>query len=75
MEVLLVINVGCVGCEVVVEIFFICDYGYNIIIGSYVVIGWNCYINDVCEVKIGDNCVIGLNVNIYMVMLFIDLKW
>ncbi|KAH8170545.1 hexapeptide repeat of succinyl-transferase domain-containing protein [Sarocladium implicatum] len=73
-EVSPVTNVGRVGREVAVETPFNCDYGYNITIGSHVVVGRNCHINDVCEVKIGDNCVIGPNVNIYTATLSTDPK-
>lgn len=69
-----VTNVGRVGRNVAVETPFHCDYGYNISIGNHVVIGRNCTINDVCEIKIGDNCVIGPNVNIFTATLPIDPK-
>lgn len=69
-----VTNVGRVGRNVAVETPFNCDYGYNITIGNHVAVGRNCHINDVCEVKIGDNCVIGPNVNIYTASLPIDPK-
>lgn len=69
-----VTNVGRVGRHVAVETPFTCDYGYNITIGHHVVIGRNCTINDVCEVKIGDNCVIGPNVSIFTATLPIDPK-
>ncbi|KAM0557107.1 hypothetical protein ACHAPJ_005370 [Fusarium lateritium] len=62
------------GRHVAVETPFICDYGYNITIGHHVNIGRNCTINDVCEVKIGDNCVIGPNVSIFTATLPIDPK-
>lgn len=69
-----VTNMGRVGRHVAVETPFICDYGYNISIGHSVVIGRNCTINDVAEVKIGDNCVIGPNVSIFTATLPIDPK-
>lgn len=69
-----VTNVGRVGRHVAVETPFMSDYGYNISIGHHVVIGRNCTINDVCEVRIGDNCVIGPNVSIYTTNLPIDPK-
>ncbi|VUC37475.1 unnamed protein product [Clonostachys rosea] len=69
-----VTHVGRVGRNVAVETPFTCDYGYNITIGSHVSIGRNCTINDVCEVKIGDNCVIGPNVSIFTATLPIDPK-
>jgi acetyltransferase-like isoleucine patch superfamily enzyme len=66
--------VGRVGDNVVVEAPFNCDYGYNISIGQDVAIGKNCTILDTCEVKIGDRCNIGPNVNIYTATLPIDPK-
>jgi len=63
-----------VGDNVVVEAPFNCDYGYNISIGQDVAIGKNCTILDTCEVKIGDRCMIGPNVNIYTTTLNIDPK-
>lgn len=69
-----VTNVGRVGSHVTVETPFTCDYGYNITIGHHVAIGRNCTINDVGEVKIGDNCVIGPNVSIFTASLPIDPK-
>ncbi|KAH7326054.1 hypothetical protein B0I35DRAFT_493821 [Stachybotrys elegans] len=69
-----VTNVGRVGRHVAVETPFTCDYGYNISIGNQVNIGRNCTINDVCEVKIGDNCVIGPNVSIFTATLPMDPK-
>ncbi|KAL3962951.1 hypothetical protein ACCO45_004474 [Purpureocillium lilacinum] len=68
-EALPITNVGRAGRYVAVEAPFTCDYGYNITIGHHVVIGRNCTINDVCEVKIGDNCVIGPNVSIFTASL------
>ncbi|RCI09318.1 hypothetical protein L249_1431 [Ophiocordyceps polyrhachis-furcata BCC 54312] len=61
-----------VGRDVLVETPFVCDYGYNISIGHDVVIGRNCTVNDVCEVRIGDNCVIGPNVSIFTASLPTD---
>ncbi|GAO18483.1 uncharacterized protein UV8b_07299 [Ustilaginoidea virens] len=69
-----VTNVGRVGRHVAVETPFTCDYGYNISIGHHVVVGRNCTINDVCEVRIGDNCVIGPNVSLFTASLPIDPK-
>ena len=69
-----VTNVGRVGRHVTVETPFTCDYGYNITIGHNVAVGRNCTIIDVCEVKIGDNSVIGPNVSILTSSLPIDPK-
>jgi len=66
--------IGRVGENVVVEAPFNCDYGYNISIGQDVAIGKNCTILDTCEVKIGDRCNIGPNVNIYTATLPVDPK-
>jgi len=64
--------IGRVGENVVVEAPFNCDYGYNISIGEDVIIGKNCTILDTCEVKIGDRCSIGPNVQIYTTTLPTD---
>lgn len=60
-----VTHAGRVGDKSTVEAPFVCDYGYNIQIGNFVSIGRNCLINDVCEVKIGNNVLISPNVSIY----------
>lgn len=65
---------GSVGSNVVVEAPFTCDYGYNIHIGQDVAIGKNCTILDTCEVKIGDRCILGPNVQIYTATLPVDPK-
>lgn len=65
---------GYVGNNVVVEAPFTCDYGYNIHIGQDVSIGRNCTILDTCEVKIGDRCIIGPNVQIYTATLSTEPK-
>ncbi len=44
---------------------FYCDYGYNIKAGKNVFMNFNCCILDVMEVSIGDNCMVGPNVQIY----------
>ena len=44
---------------------FYCDYGYNIKLGTQVFMNFNCCILDVAEVKIGDNVMLGPNVQIY----------
>ncbi len=48
-----------------VEPPFYCDYGYNIKAGKNVFMNFNCCILDVAEVQIGDNCMMGPNVQIY----------
>lgn len=44
---------------------FYCDYGYNIQAGRNVFMNFNCCILDVAEVVLGDNCMLGPNVQIY----------
>jgi len=44
---------------------FFCDYGVNIHLGKNVYMNFNCTILDVCLVKIGDNVLLGPNVQIY----------
>ena len=44
---------------------FYCDYGYNIEVGENFYANYNCIILDVNKVKIGDNVLLGPNVQIY----------
>lgn len=44
---------------------FYCDYGYNIEVGENFYANFNCVILDVNIVKIGDNALLGPNVQIY----------
>ena len=44
---------------------FYCDYGYNIKVGEKVFMNFNCCILDVCEVTMGNNVLLGPNVQIY----------
>lgn len=48
-----------------VEPPFRCDYGYNIHIGNNFYSNFDCVILDVCEVRIGDNVLMGPGVHIY----------
>ncbi|WFR61419.1 sugar O-acetyltransferase [Paenibacillus amylolyticus] len=41
------------------------DYGYNIHVGNHFYANFNCTILDVCEVRIGDYCLMGPDVHIY----------
>lgn len=54
-----------VGEGLWIEPPFYCDYGYNIKAGKNLFMNFNCCILDVAEVKIGDNCMMGPNVQIY----------
>ena len=50
---------------VIIEPPFYCDYGYNIKAGRNFYANFGCVILDVNEVEIGDNVLLGPNVNIY----------
>jgi maltose O-acetyltransferase len=56
---------GSTGENLYVEPTFRCDYGYNIHVGENFYANFDCVILDVCEVRIGDNCLIGPGVHIY----------
>jgi maltose O-acetyltransferase len=47
---------------------FYCDYGYNIETGKNVFFNFNCVVLDVMQVRIGDQCLFGPNVQIYTAM-------
>lgn len=44
---------------------FYCDYGYNIHLGKNVFLNFNCCLLDVMKIEIGQNTLIGPNVQIY----------
>lgn len=56
---------GQAGDNLWIEPPFFCDYGYNIKVGHYVFMNFNCCILDVMAVTIGDHVMIGPNVQIY----------
>jgi maltose O-acetyltransferase len=56
---------GTVGKNIGIEPNFRCDYGYNIHVGENFYANFDCTILDVCEVRIGDNCMIAPSVHIY----------
>ncbi len=56
---------GSTGQNVYIEPLFYCDYGYNIHVGENFFANFNCVFLDVCEIRIGDNCLIGPGVHIY----------
>ena len=65
---------GKCGKNVWIESPFYCDYGYEIFVGNNVFINFNCTILDASPVKIGDNVLIGPNVQIYSATHPIDWK-
>ena len=56
---------GSTGLNINIEPPFYCDYGYNIQLGDNVFMNFNCCILDVMPVTIGDNVMLGPNVQIY----------
>ena len=63
---------GSVGQQVVVETPFNCDYGYNIHLGDNVLIEAGCYLQDACEIIIGDRTIVGPNVKFYGLTAEVD---
>ncbi|EJB07171.1 acetyltransferase (isoleucine patch superfamily) [Rhizobium leguminosarum bv. trifolii WSM597] len=62
---LLLERLGEVGTGAVIRPPFHCDYGFNIKLGAYVYINFNCVILDVAQVTIGAGTAIGPSVQIY----------
>lgn len=56
---------GSTGENIGIEPNFRCDYGYNIHVGENFYANFDCTILDVCEVHIGDNCMMAPGVHIY----------
>lgn len=56
---------GTAGGDPYVEPPFHCDYGYNIHVGDRFYANYDCVILDVCEVRIGDDCLLAPGVHIY----------
>lgn len=44
---------------------FRCDYGFHIHVGKNFYANFDCVMLDVCEIRIGDNCMFGPGVHIY----------
>lgn len=56
---------GSTGQSLYIEPNFRCDYGYNIHVGENFYANFDCVILDVCQVKIGTNCMLAPGVHIY----------
>lgn len=56
---------GSTGEKFFVEPNIRCDYGYNIHIGENFYANFDTCLLDVCEIRIGDNCMMGPGVHIY----------
>ncbi|MEH6946232.1 sugar O-acetyltransferase [Bacillus sp. JJ634] len=56
---------GSTGENLYIEPTFRCDYGYNVHVGENFYANFDCVFLDVCEIRIGDNCLIAPGVHIY----------
>ncbi|NBJ69466.1 MULTISPECIES: maltose O-acetyltransferase [Clostridia] len=56
---------GSTGDDIYIEPTFRCDYGYNIYVGNRFYANFDCVMLDVCEIRIGDNCMLAPGVHIY----------
>lgn len=56
---------GATGKQFYIEPSFRCDYGYNIYVGENFYANFDCVMLDVCEIHIGDNCLLAPGVHIY----------
>lgn len=66
--------IGGYGKGMFIEPPFYCDYGSNIHVGEKVYFNFNCVVLDVCKVTIGENTLIGPNVQIYTATHPMDAK-
>lgn len=63
------------GKTISIESPFRVDYGYNIEVGDHFYANYGCVILDCAPVTIGDNCLLGPNVQIYTVTHPLDAKY
>lgn len=56
---------GSTGQEIYVEPSLRCDYGCNVHVGENFYANFDCVFLDVCEIRIGDNCMMAPGVHIY----------
>lgn len=56
---------GSTGELIHVEPNLRCDYGFNIHVGNNFYANFDCVFLDVCEIRVGDNCMIAPGVHIY----------
>src|SRR5690625_5181532 len=64
MEVLKAL-LGGTGENFYIEPTFRCDYGSNIYVGEHFYANFDCVMLDVCEIRIGANCMLAPGVHIY----------
>ncbi|MER0122937.1 sugar O-acetyltransferase [Streptococcus sp. ZJ93] len=55
---------GSTGNQIYIEPNFACDYGCNIHVGENFYANFNCTFLDVCPIRIGDNAMLGPNVQL-----------
>lgn len=65
---------GSTGERIYMEPTFSCDYGLNIHIGENFYANFNCVFLDVCEIRIGDNAMLGPNVQLLTPLHPLDAK-
>ncbi len=65
---------GGTGDKIHIEPSFRCDYGSNIYVGERFYANFDCVILDVCEVHIGDDCLLGPRVCIFTACHPVDPK-
>ncbi|CAH2713067.1 Maltose O-acetyltransferase [Neobacillus rhizosphaerae] len=56
---------GSTGENIYIEPTFRCDYGFNIHVGENFYANFDCVFLDVCEIRIGKNCMVAPGVHIY----------
>ncbi|NES95807.1 MAG: sugar O-acetyltransferase, partial [Desertifilum sp. SIO1I2] len=56
---------GTLGEKATIEPPFRCDYGLNIHSGDRLYLNYNCIVLDCCEVRIGNDVLLGPNVQLY----------
>ncbi|MEZ0481204.1 maltose acetyltransferase domain-containing protein [Planococcus sp. SSTMD024] len=65
---------GSNGDHLYIEPNFRCDYGYNIHVGHNFFANFDCVFLDVCDIRIGDNCLVGPGVHIYTATHPLDIE-
>ncbi|MDN5708559.1 MAG: acetyltransferase [Planococcus sp. (in: firmicutes)] len=65
---------GSSGDQLYIEPNFRCDYGYNIHVGHHFFANFDCVFLDVCDIRIGDNCLVGPGVHIYTATHPLDIE-
>lgn len=65
---------GSSGDHLYIEPNFRCDYGYNIHVGHNFFANFDCVFLDVCDIRIGDNCLVGPGVHIYTATHPLDIE-